>query len=456
MHLKDYKTYKLLLEDFLDDDAEDIAVSSETNDITKEDVQKTYPFFVIFDLKWKNTFTKGNEIIPLKKIYRRLESAMVSSGLFLANTHFIQVKLKNDTNCQGNPDPVIYTPNTMPETFEGKNVLIPDHYYYRKSDTVQMLFKFIIPGLKKCSFDKFVQKIRKLSILMRSIVQQRNNFGGGSVAFRRNLGEEGESSKERIGREYNFSSFYTTQFDEQESVYKALIAETENDPSVINGNGKYRLIVYKQSDLKQISKDAAKKSKDYGFKAKFCRVKQPSDIQVMQPQNDAESVMFSSFIIEPLEEKGTLDVVQIESWLINEIIYRIDIDFLDIFNLGFALKCMCKITNNHLEEVMNEYKEKNHNEKSVPNDQKKFRYNIGARREFFTNQTQQFDKQTYNYRARVGRYEHFWRTDVGIILGDKNGEVSKSYKVFTSPMHPWNDLIKEMRNPNSDLWKQMR
>lgn len=209
-----------------------------------------YPFFVIFDLKWKNTFTKGNEMIPLKKIFRRLESAMVSSGLFLADTHFVQVKLKNDTNCQGNPDPVVYTLNNMPDTFEGKTVLIPDHYYYRKSDTVQMKFKFLISGLKKCSFDKFVQKIRKLSILLRSIVQQRDNFGGGAVSFRRNLGEEGESLKERIGREENFSAYYTYQSEEQEAVYNALIADIQDDPTVVNGNGKYRLTVYNQTDLK--------------------------------------------------------------------------------------------------------------------------------------------------------------------------------------------------------------
>lgn len=131
-----------------------------------------------------------------------------------------------------------------------------------------------------------------------------------------------------------------------------------------------------------------KKSKDYGFKAKFCRIKQPSETQIMEPQNDAEHIMFSSFIIEPLDAKGTIDVVQIESWLINEIIYKIDIDYLDIFNVGFPMKCMCKITNNHLEEVMAEYKEKRPYERSVPNDDKKFRYNIGTRREFYTNQTQ--------------------------------------------------------------------
>ena len=319
-----------------------------------------------------------------------------------------------------------------------------------------MKFKFLISGLKKCSFDKFVQKIRKLSILLRSIVQQRDNFGGGAVSFRRNLGEEGESLKERIGREENFSAYYTYQSEEQEAVYNALIADIHDDPTVVNGNGKYRLTVYNQTDLKQISKDAVKKSKDYGFKAKFCRIKQPSETQIMAPQNDAEQIVFSSFIIEPLEPKGTIDVVQIESWLINEIIYKIDIDYLDIFNVGFPMKCMCKITNNHLEEVMTEYKEQNHNEKSVPNDDKKFRYNVGSRREFWTNQTQQFDKSTYNFRARVGRYDHFWRTDVGIMLGDKNGMLSKSDKVFTSPMHSWNVLIEEMRKPDSELWKPMR
>lgn len=89
MHFRDDNRHRLLLEDFLDTDAEEIAASDENIDITKEDVQKMYPFFVIFDLKWKNTFTKGNEMIPLKKIFRRLESAMVSSGLFLADTHFV-------------------------------------------------------------------------------------------------------------------------------------------------------------------------------------------------------------------------------------------------------------------------------------------------------------------------------------------------------------------------------
>ena len=105
-----------------------------------------------------------------------------------------------------------------------------------------------------------------------------------------------------------------------------------------------------------------------------------------------------------------------------------------------------------MKEVEQEFKKNHPSATSMKYDDRDYYHNRGARREIRTCQNQQIGKSTYNYRARVGKFSNFWRTDFGIILADKNGSVAKSLDVFTSPMHPWNDLIKNMDWTPESIW----
>ena len=202
LNQNDNNKHRLLLEEFIGDNIDDVLQSDTSlDDDLKDFSPERYPYCIIFKFEWRNTFKPGNEMIPLRKILVRLQNAIVASHLFISDMRLESVKLKSDVNAKENPDPVVYKPNEIPDKFEGKKVLITDHYWFRRNDTVIILFRFFTSGIRKCSFEKFVGNIRKLDNSMKSVVQQKGNYRGGSVAFRKNLGTKGESIDEYIGRD---------------------------------------------------------------------------------------------------------------------------------------------------------------------------------------------------------------------------------------------------------------
>lgn len=47
-----------------------------------------------------------------------------------------------------------------------------------------------------------------------------------------------------------------------------------------------------------------------------------------------------------------------------------------------------------------------------------------------------------------------YRGNFAILLGDKNGKLTKTNEKFPVPLNEWNDMIQEMASADSSLWKK--
>lgn len=296
------------------------------------------------------------------------------------------VTVKSDTNRANQPDPLVFGAANMPDVVDGTQVLINDYYrdnYHR----VNVIYKFIFKGLRKCSFERFTAKIRSLMNVFRKVSPGTSDSV--TMTFYRNEGaeipyeERISSTKERNHYDTrHFSTNYVHMSDELALIYNTLIkdADTE-DVSDDASKEQLKLNIYRETSFPKIISDAVKKTKQYGLKVKYGRMTGPSAEQFAK--SEEEQVFAIPFTVNSANG-DPIDVEQIELWIITEIIFRIHVDFVDLANFCFPLKCLCKVTDNQMERVVKAYKEEHPNHPKMEHRYKNYHYYRGQRRHVVT------------------------------------------------------------------------
>lgn len=192
------------------------------------------------------------------------------------------------------------------------------------------------------------------------------------------------------------------------------------------------------------------KAKDYGLSVRLCKTHMPP-VEVFGHNRD-ETQTWASFVLTTAGDKKSVDVTDIEQWIVDWLITKFDHDYVDCGNICFAFRCDCKVTNNHEAEIAAEWK-KNHSWGRMERKDKVYIYNEGTRREVRTEDCDTFDRR-YIWRARCGNMKGQYRGNFAILLGDKNGKLTKNDEKFPVPLNEWNDMIQEMASPDSSLWKK--
>ena len=450
----DNSPYKkgLLLEDYIDDITADI-MSDEVESVTPDGLRKAYPYYVKVSVIWERTFE--NPDIPVVKIMDNIERIMSLSRLFLDDPHLESLTVKSDTNRADQPKPLIYGSANIPDTVDGRNVLINDYYGHNNYHRVDLIYKFLFKGLRKTSFDKFATRVRHMMTMLKNVGPK--STGTVELTFYRNEGAE-KPFDERItdpntGDKYDarhFATNYSGMHDNLALIYNALI-KSEEDDEVTSDSAKESLkySLYSEANFALIIKDAVKNASKYGLKAKYGNFCGPDAEEFARSSED--STFAFPFTLDSVSNEP-IDVEQIELWIIIEIVFRINLDLIDIANFCFPLKCMCKVTNKQIDEIVREYREKHPNNPRMTYQDKQYHYFRGSKNEIKTQDCQNFDNK-YIWRARVGEYVHHMRTSFGILIGDKNGFLTKNLERITYPMSPWNDIIEIMRDPGSKLFK---
>jgi hypothetical protein len=210
--------------------------------------------------------------------------------------------------------------------------------------------------------------------------------------------------------------------------------------------------IYDENLLEPIIKRAIQKANEYSMVVRLCKVKMPdrNNFMINGIYDEDDGKEWASLIIDAAPGVASIDVKNIEEWIIKEIIWYIDEEFVQLVNLCFALKCLCKVTDNQAEEVVRQWKE--HSSYRMSHDDKKYIYTNGGRRKCISNSCDTFSKK-YVWRARHLELQNF-RGDFDILIGDKNGCLTKKMEKFSYPLHKWNELIEKMREENSAIWKK--
>lgn len=233
-------------------------------------------------------------------------------------------------------------------------------------------------------------------------------------------------------------------------IYNVLIKD-EDKEEITEGESKeaMKLGIYRETSFPKIVSDAVKKAKEYGLKVKFGRMTGPSAEQFAKSTED--QVFALPFTVDSAST-DPIDVEQIEKWIISEIVFRINVDFVDLANFCFPLKCLCKVTDKQIDEIVRAYREEHPNYPRMEHKYKNYHYFRGSKRHIVTQECETYNNK-YVWRARVGEYSNISRTDFAILIGDNKGRLTKNMENITYPMSPWNDVIKEMREPDTKLFK---
>jgi hypothetical protein len=233
-------------------------------------------------------------------------------------------------------------------------------------------------------------------------------------------------------------------------IYNALI-KSEEDDEVTSDSAKESLkySLYSEANFALIIKDAVKNASKYGLKAKYGNFCGPDAEEFAKSSED--STFAFPFTLDSVSNEP-IDVEQIEKWIISEIVFRINVDFVDLANFCFPLKCLCKVTDKQMDEVVRAYREEHPNYPRMEHKYKNYHYFRGSKRHIVTQECETYNNK-YVWRARVGEYSNISRTDFAILIGDNKGRLTKNMENITYPMSPWNDVIKEMREPDTKLFK---
>ena len=175
---------RLLLEDYIEDIGLD-KLEDEVEGVTPEELRQAFPYYFTVSVQWERTFDNPN--IPLKRIEDNIENTMAMVRLFSDDPVLERVTIKSDVNRANQPDPLVFGAANMPDVVDGRLVLINDHYrdsYHR----VNIIYKFIFKGLRKCSFDRFAAKIRNLMNVFRKVSPGKSDCV--TMTFYRNEGAE--------------------------------------------------------------------------------------------------------------------------------------------------------------------------------------------------------------------------------------------------------------------------
>ena len=328
---------------------------------------------------WSDAYNEKWRTICLDTLLRRIESIFSQVRIF-TEYEFTDVFIKSDTNYSDNPAPVLYRAENMPEYFNATDVLRKKLYYYNTSQSdVRCTFTFLVKGFRETTRERFAEKIRQIIKRMNNLSP--NSKRGSSLGFFYNekdeLNNDKKISKSR-DRGYDFSTNYPFCLEPIDDIYNA-ITNSQDDSNT--GRRTYYRNIYDENPLKEIIQKAIKKAGNYSMIVKLCKVFVPNRENFMFDGNAGRdnNKAWASMIVNAAPGVPSIDVKNIEEWVINEIMAYVDNDYIDLVKICFALKCMCKVTDNQLEEVVNKWKEK-HNDDRMSHDDKKYVYNEGTSR----------------------------------------------------------------------------
>ena len=457
-------TRKMLLEDFWEDVDLDLR---DEGSFDKEEVERAhksglertqhdYKYYIIINTVWQKCYEKNRRTIIIGRVRQRIESILTGSHLF-KGFDFESLFIKSDTNRDKLPDPVTFYEENMPEIFDGMSVLRNDHSYFVAQNSsyynVRLKFKFLITDMRYMSKERFAESIRIMMRKMRWIYPR--CIDSANIGFFYNNLEEDERDEKVIpSKSYNahdLSTNYPYLLDVIDKLYHKFFDEPDDKELTDRYAEKvYLRNLYEENQIKPIAKTAVTKAKDYGLSVRLCKTHMPP-VEVFGHNRD-ETQTWASFVLTTAGDKKSVDVTDIEQWIVDWLITKFDHDYVDCGNICFAFRCDCKVTNNHEAEIAAEWK-KNHSWGRMERKDKVYIYNEGTRREVRTEDCDTFDRR-YIWRARCGNMKGQYRGNFAILLGDKNGKLTKTNEKFPVPLNEWNDMIQEMASPDSSLWKK--
>ena len=271
--------------------------------------------------------------------------------------------------------------------------------------------------------ERFAEKIRQITKRLSNLSP--NDKRGCGYAFYYNTGAE-RLYDEKISRQRDrddFSTNYPFCLQAIDDIYNKITGVEDKDNKITSGRRTYYRNIYDENLLEPIIKRAIKKAKQYSIVARLCKVNMPDRNNFMFAGNSTENNKeWASLIIDAAPGVASIDVKNIEEWIIKEIMWYVDENFVRLVNICFALKCMCKVTDKQEEEVVRQWKEK-YSRDRMSHDDKKYIYTDGGRRKCTSNSCDTFSKK-YVWRARHLELRNICG-DFNILIGDKNGCLTK-------------------------------